>query len=845
MEYHDLDLVLVPTAGGGGYERLARCGSAHGQRRETVPLALDQVAHAARQLEGPGGEQAGAAAQREVGLALYDGLLGHGPVGAQLDRCIRDAREHAGGGVRIRLDLDGAPSLAAIPWEFLYLPGDQRFLAASRLTPVVRYLRDARPNLGLEVQLPVRVLVVLPENAARGDTPLDLAREKSVLQRALQPLVRADAAEVRFLERRATRARLRAALRGGVPELGEQPFQIVCYAGHGQHDDGQAFLFLDGEDGSPDGVSAEWLSALFEDGDDVKLVVLNACQGATVSELRPFAGLAPALVKAGVPAVVAMQYPVRDGEALTFAEAFYGCLFRGASRGRVEVALTEARRVLRQDFPESRAWGAPVLYMRTSGYLFTPTTGSTLAEIPVSRERAEGEREAEREHRRNIQSLRSAPDSERTRERLGRELRELANVRNRLRLRAVAAAVVLSVAAVVTALAAVLPFEALPPALNVEAYAGWLEGLTPGDPLDGRILRVPVTARTEAARGRGFDPTTIAAWRTDHAHVIDALSQGGAKVVGMAMYFSAPSDGDTALARAVRDARRRGTRVVFGFLEWNGDQPRTAPALLGTPAEWGALCVGVDGTGTSRILPLVSFGGAAPAETAVPAFATAVVAAFRGDRLAGVDTERGRVVFSDGAETRTLRFWRTETGQRTAACPALSARSTVASAIITHSPGRVFTSPRHLLPYEALLGPGGARTAARARGKIAIVGRETPSDVHQIFRLGHETRYGEQLQVDAVNSVLRGATLRPLEGWGQLLVAVLTGGVGAAIDLLLSRGRRGWWRAAVLPAAAALYLACAVATAAGLGLLLNVWSQLAALFLCFALVWLIRRRTGF
>ncbi|HYR11441.1 MAG TPA: CHAT domain-containing protein, partial [Longimicrobium sp.] len=589
----------------------------------------------------------------------------------------------------------------------------------------------------------------------------------------------------------------------------------------------------------------EWLSELFEARDEVKLVVLNACQGATVSALRPFAGLAPGLVRAGVPAVVAMQYPVRDDEALVFAEVFYRALFRGPSRGRVEVALGEARKALRQDFPDSRGWGAPVLYMRSSGYLFTPTTGSALADLPVSRDEAQTQREAVREHARNIQALQDAPRTPETEERLERERQEMANARGRLRLRAAAAGVVLAVAAGVTALATVLPFDRLPPAVRIEAYAGWLEGIAVGDPLDARILRVPITAHTEALRGRGFERATIGAWRQDHARVVDALSRGGARVVALAMFITAPLPADTGLARAIRDAQARGTQVVFGFKEWDGALPAASPELLRAEPTWGAICVGADGAGTNRIIPLVSFGGPEANGAAVPAFATAVVAAYHGERLVGVDPERRRAVLTDGVRTRSMRYWRDETGQETTHCPALSARDTVATAIITFSPRRVFTSPRHLLAYEDLLGPDGVRAAGRARGKIAVVGRENPGDLHQIFRLGkEEMRYGEQLQIDAVNSVLRGATLRPLGGWGQLLVAVATGALGAAATLL-SRARRGWRRVLLLPAAAVLYLGAALLAVSWTGLLLNVWSQLAALLLCFVLVRLLRRRFAF
>lgn len=40
----------------------------------------------------------------------------------------------------------------------------------------------------------------------------------------------------------------------------------------------------------------------------------------------PFAGVASAIVRAGVPVVVAMQFPISDKAAVTFADQFYQML---------------------------------------------------------------------------------------------------------------------------------------------------------------------------------------------------------------------------------------------------------------------------------------------------------------------------------------------------------------------------------------------------------------------------------------------------------------------------------------------------------------------------------------
>jgi len=45
-------------------------------------------------------------------------------------------------------------------------------------------------------------------------------------------------------------------------------------------------------------------------------VILNACQSSASSSTQPMVGLAPNLVRRGLPAVVAMQYSIYDDTAV-------------------------------------------------------------------------------------------------------------------------------------------------------------------------------------------------------------------------------------------------------------------------------------------------------------------------------------------------------------------------------------------------------------------------------------------------------------------------------------------------------------------------------------------------
>jgi CHAT domain-containing protein len=78
-------------------------------------------------------------------------------------------------------------------------------------------------------------------------------------------------------------------------------------------------------------------------------------------DASPFAGIAFALVAAGLPAVIAMQSKVRDDSAIRFTERLYRRLSAGDP---IEAAVADARRALSIDHPTALEWASPVLFMR-------------------------------------------------------------------------------------------------------------------------------------------------------------------------------------------------------------------------------------------------------------------------------------------------------------------------------------------------------------------------------------------------------------------------------------------------------------------------------------------------
>ena len=280
------------------------------------------------------------------------------PVRAQL-RVAWDRAERAAMGLRIRLTVD-APEIAAWPWELLHDPERNYTFSTSPSTPLVRYYDQADRFGSLAEQgaeLPIELLLVLPT------TPdLDLAQERRNVEQVAEATE--GALRVRTLDGAVTRADLADALLMG-------SYHIVHFGGHGGFIDGRGYLGLNEPGGAPDWIDGDALARLAVNYRSIKLALLNACESGQTDDGRAFTGLAPQLVRYGVPAVVAMQFAITDKAAATFAREFYKRLCAGDGAGQVDVAAAYARSMLSVLHPGDRSWAAPVLYTHAAdGIIF-------------------------------------------------------------------------------------------------------------------------------------------------------------------------------------------------------------------------------------------------------------------------------------------------------------------------------------------------------------------------------------------------------------------------------------------------------------------------------------------
>jgi outer membrane protein assembly factor BamD (BamD/ComL family) len=261
-------------------------------------------------------------------------------------------------GLRVRLRID-VPEFHDYPWEFLYNAHLNQFLALSKDTPVVRYLELPYPVQPLTVQPPLKILVMI--SSPDGFPKLNVEEEWRRLSNALSPLLRRDLVTLERLKN-PTLSALQQRLRRG-------EYHIFHFVGHGKFSEHKqdGMLLLEEVNGSGRPVSGQYLGTVLHDHRSLRLVVLNACEGARTSREDPYAGVAQTLVLQGIPAVIAMQFEIIETAAITFAQEFYGSVADGFP---VDAAVSEARKAIFATGNDVE-WGTPVLYMRTpQGVIF-------------------------------------------------------------------------------------------------------------------------------------------------------------------------------------------------------------------------------------------------------------------------------------------------------------------------------------------------------------------------------------------------------------------------------------------------------------------------------------------
>lgn len=311
-----------------------------------------------------------------LGEAMFDLLLPD-----RLGEIVKTALYTATNAKRnLHLWISQDPESSARQWPVEFLRAESTYLGTDADIALSRNIRlDESRFFTNRHSSPLKVLVVVSRPEKLGGV-LTIAVEhiaKWALNQApgkieVQILGLLDDYEVcegaQYLSRAATISNLTDGIREFCPD-------IIHFIGHGRvlHQTAEIALVDDfGE--------VEWCP-----GDDLRstirtaspaLVVLQACDSALPDSARGFMSLAEKLVQAHVPAVVAMQFEVRNDYASLFTSSFYEALAAGlpidsaVQKGRSKITTSGIRW-------KERHFGAPVLYLVSPGEaIISPSTSS-------------------------------------------------------------------------------------------------------------------------------------------------------------------------------------------------------------------------------------------------------------------------------------------------------------------------------------------------------------------------------------------------------------------------------------------------------------------------------------
>lgn len=252
--------------------------------------------------------------------------------------------------------LSDRTEIKEVPWEYLLTPDRQP--APNRERTVIR----VQPTCGIDSLAPkrlknVRVLFVSADPV--DQIGVDWKEIEAVMQRAFAGQM-PDEVSVRVVEG-ATRQGLLAA-------IARTSFDVFHYFGHGDLVGGVGQLVLqDVKTGNSEFFSATDL-AIALNGKGVQLAILSACLSGAGNHADDFGILATALIRAGIPAVVANQYPIPIESISPFVGSLYSSLL---ALGNIDLAVAEGRAMLAAGIPGAAAgnveWGIPTLYRLADG----------------------------------------------------------------------------------------------------------------------------------------------------------------------------------------------------------------------------------------------------------------------------------------------------------------------------------------------------------------------------------------------------------------------------------------------------------------------------------------------
>lgn len=307
-----------------------------------------------------------------LGKKLADRLLPEGVIRTLFRTTLSAISKNQG--IRLRLVI-GAPILAQLPWEYAYLaPAEGKhpmdgFIA---LNPQISIVRHAPLPEGLTTlrtdskRLKLAMVTANPGEYARSDP----SWHAETVRDALNSLN-----VVPVILENASRDDLSGVLSGGA--------DLFLFAGFSQPI-GPSIVLRDANSSKAGILLDADLLAIQLRAAGVRVAILAVEDVGRHDGLVGGTQVAPALIQSGIPSVVLIPYPLESESTHAFAGAFFPALASSLSIDEAAVASRLALFSTRGQ--ESRDWGVPMIYSRSSDGLLFPHLAQTASAARTSHE---------------------------------------------------------------------------------------------------------------------------------------------------------------------------------------------------------------------------------------------------------------------------------------------------------------------------------------------------------------------------------------------------------------------------------------------------------------------------
>lgn len=263
--------------------------------------------------------------------------------------------------------LTNRADLQSIPWEYLQdphqNPGPWLNRSIVRIIPTIGFAPPEPLKLGASgAKLKILFVYAVPQDQTLVSWPSVKSSIESAI--ALSAGIPPNSYDLKLI--RGTTEELFGAF-----QTKNDKYDIFQFSGHGSVDpktgEGHILLVDSKKSDQSHPLSASELARILQ-GRGIRLAILSACLTAAGNSADPFNIVAEALLRSGIPAVVANQLPVPDESIATFVGPLYAQLL---NTGDIDLAVNEGRVklsvMLAAPSFATLEWGIPTLYRYVDG----------------------------------------------------------------------------------------------------------------------------------------------------------------------------------------------------------------------------------------------------------------------------------------------------------------------------------------------------------------------------------------------------------------------------------------------------------------------------------------------